>query len=111
VYSTELNIVTVLKTLPILVKMLLVSCAILKDFLRIDESSVSASEVKGKIFATWVSQQFRHFVLYCHFSAKIHPSVVGKLRITSQKGPFGTVDDFWFYDANHCVSVLTYEAP
>jgi hypothetical protein len=58
VYSTEFNIVTPLKALPVSVKMILVSCPVLKDLLRIDESCVYASEVKGKIFATWVSQIF-----------------------------------------------------
>lgn len=77
VYSTELNIVTVLKTVLVFVKMLLVSCTFLKDFVKVDEFSVSAYEVKGKIFATWVSQIFGHFVLYYHVSAKIHHSVVG----------------------------------
>lgn len=52
---TEFNIVTVLKTVPVFVKMLLVACQFLKDFVRIEEPCVSASEVKGKIFATWVS--------------------------------------------------------
>lgn len=61
---TEFSIVTVLKTVPVLVKMLLVACQFLKDFVRIEEPCVSASEVRRKIFATWVSEIFGPFVLY-----------------------------------------------
>jgi hypothetical protein len=66
----QIGIITVLKILPVYIKMVLVSCPFLKDFVRFDETCVSASEVKSKILATWVSQIFEHFVLYYHVSAK-----------------------------------------
>lgn len=76
--------------------MLLVACQFLKDFLRIEEPCVSASEVKGKIFATWGFDESDVYLLYngkqVPDSSTLTNGIVHAIpRLVGGKGGFGSM--------------------